>query len=42
MVKPILFVAGAIPIILAILIVIPLVTAPEISNTAIDPSINQK
>ena len=38
MVKPILLVAGTIPIILAILIVIPLVTAPEISNTAIDPS----
>ena len=38
MVKPILLVAGAIPIILAIMIVIPLVTAPEISNTAIDPS----
>jgi hypothetical protein len=38
MVKPILLVAGAIPIILAIMIVIPLVTTPEISNTAIDPS----
>ena len=38
MVKPILLVGGAIPIILAIMIVIPLVTAPEISNTAIDPS----
>ena len=38
MVKPILLVAGAIPIILAILIVIPLVTAPEIAKIAIDPS----
>ena len=38
MVKPILLVVGAIPIILAILIMIPLVTAPEIPNTAIDPS----
>jgi len=38
MVKPILIVGGAIPIILAIIIVIPLVTAPEIARTAIDPS----
>ena len=38
MVKPILFVGGAIPVIFAIIIVIPLVTAPEIANTAIDPS----
>jgi hypothetical protein len=37
LVKPILIVGGAIPIILAIIIVIPLVTAPEIANTAIDP-----
>jgi hypothetical protein len=37
MVKPILVVGGAIPIIFAIMIVIPLVTAPEIANTAIDP-----
>ena len=38
MVKPILLIGGAIPIILAIIIVIPLVTAPEIANIAIDPS----
>ena len=38
MVKPILIVGGAIPIIVAIIIVIPLVTAPEIARTAIDPS----
>ena len=38
MVKPILLVGGAIPIIFAIMIVIPLVTAPEIAITAIDPS----
>ena len=38
MVKPILIVGGAIPIIFAIIIVIPLVTAPEIARTAIDPS----
>ena len=37
MVKPILVIGGAIPIILAIIIVIPLVTAPEIAKTAIDP-----
>ena len=37
MVKPILVVGGAIPIILAIIIFIPLVTAPEIAKTAIDP-----
>ena len=37
LVKPILIVGGSIPIILAIIIVIPLVTAPEIANTAIDP-----
>ncbi|MEC7711273.1 MAG: hypothetical protein VX587_03055 [Thermoproteota archaeon] len=37
MVKPILIVGGAIPIILAIIIVIPLVTAPEIARIAIDP-----
>jgi len=37
MVKPILIVGGAIPIIFAIIIVIPLVIAPEIPNTAIDP-----
>ncbi len=38
MVKPILIVAGAIPVILAIIISIPLVTMPEIASTAIDPS----
>ena len=38
LVKPILLVGGSIPIILAIIIVIPLVTAPEIANIAIDPS----
>ena len=38
MVKPVLLVAGAIPVILAIIIVIPLVTTPEIPSTAIDPS----
>jgi len=37
LVKPILIVGGAIPITIAIIIVIPLVTAPEIANTAIDP-----
>ena len=37
LVKPILIVGGAIPIILAIILVIPLVTAPEIANIAIDP-----
>ena len=38
MVKPILLVAGAIPVILALIISIPLVTTPEIASTAIDPS----
>ena len=38
MVKPILLVGGAIPIIFAIILVIPLVTTPEIASTAIDPS----
>ena len=38
MVKPILLVGGAIPIIFAIIVVIPLVTAPEIAKTAVDPS----
>ena len=37
MVKPILLIGGAIPIILAIIIVIPLVTAPEIPYIAVDP-----
>ena len=38
MVKPVLLVGGAIPVIFAIIIVIPLVTTPEIPSTAIDPS----
>ena len=38
MVKPVLLVAGVIPVIFAIIIVIPLVTTPEIPSTAIDPS----
>ena len=37
MVKPVLIIGGAFPIVLAILFVIPLVTAPEIPRTAIDP-----
>ena len=37
MVKPILVIGGAIPIILAVLIVFPLVTAPEIPYIAVDP-----
>ncbi len=37
MVKPILIIGGAIPIILAFFFVIPLVTTPEIPRTAIDP-----
>jgi hypothetical protein len=37
MVKPILILAGAIPIILAILIAVPLITSPEIPIIAIDP-----
>ena len=37
MVKPILIIAGAIPIIFAILLIIPL-TNPEIPKTAIDPN----
>tara|TARA_B100000929_G_scaffold289190_1_gene279228 strand:- start:1050 stop:1583 length:534 start_codon:yes stop_codon:yes gene_type:complete len=37
MVKPILIFAGAVPIILAILIAVPLITSPEIPITAIDP-----
>ena len=38
MVKPIILLGGTIPIIFAIMLVIPLITAPEIANTAIDPS----
>ena len=40
MVKPILFFAGAIPVIVAVLIIIPLVTSPEIPIIAVDPSDN--
>ena len=38
MVKPVLLIASAIPVIFAIIIVIPLVTTPEIASTAVDPS----
>ena len=37
MVKPVLFIAGSIPVIFAILLIIPL-TNPEIPKTAIDPN----
>ena len=37
MVKPVLIIAGSIPIIFAILLIIPL-TNPEIPKTAIDPN----
>ena len=40
MVKPILILAGAIPIIIAVLIVIPLVTYIEIPRIAVDPDDN--
>jgi len=40
MVKPILLFAGAIPIILAILLIVPLVTSPEIPKIAVDPDDN--
>ena len=40
MVKPILIFAGAIPIIIAVLIVIPLVTYIEIPRIAVDPDDN--
>ena len=40
MVKPILISAGAIPIIIAVLIVIPLVTSIEIPRIAVDPDDN--
>ena len=40
MVKPILIFAGAIPIIIAVLIVIPLVTSIEIPRIAVDPDDN--
>ena len=37
MVKPILILAGVIPIIIALLIVVPLIIYPEIPITAVDP-----
>ena len=40
MVKPILLLAGAIPVILAVLLIIPLVTYPEIPIIAVDPDDN--
>ena len=40
MVKPILLLAGAIPVIVAILIIVPLVTYPEIPIIAVDPDDN--
>ena len=40
MVKPILILAGAIPVILALLIIVPLVTYPEIPTVAVDPNDN--
>ena len=40
MVRTILVLAGAIQVILAILIVTPLVTSPEIPRIAIDPNDN--
>jgi hypothetical protein len=40
MVKPILLLAGAIPVILAVLLIVPLVTYPEIPKVAIDPDDN--
>jgi len=40
MVKPILLLAGAIPVILAVLLIIPLVTYPEIPIVAVDPDDN--
>ena len=40
MVKPILLLAGAIPVIAAILIIVPLVTYPEIPIVAVDPADN--
>ena len=38
MAKPIIFIAGAIPIILAILIMVPLLTETEIPSSAINPN----
>ena len=37
MVKPVLIIGGMIPVIIAILIVVPLVTSPEIPIIAVDP-----
>ena len=38
MAKPIIFIAGAIPVILAILIMVPLLTETEIPSSAINPN----
>ena len=40
MVKPVLIIGGAIPVIIALLIVVPLVTSPEIPIIAVDPDDN--
>ena len=40
MVKPILLFAGAVPVIIAVLIVIPLITSTEIPIVAVDPNDN--
>ena len=40
MIKPILLFAGAVPVILAVLIIIPLITSTEIPRVAIDPDDN--
>ena len=40
MVKPILLFAGAIPVIIAVLIIVPLITYPEIPIIAVDPDDN--
>ena len=40
MVKPILLFAGAVPVIIAVLIVIPLITSAEIPIVAVDPNDN--
>ena len=40
MVKPILLFAGAIPVIIAVLIIVPLITYPEITIIAVDPDDN--
>ena len=38
MVKPILLLAGAVPVILAVLLIVPLITYPEIPIVAVDPN----